>query len=96
MNTDHQSEAERMFYATLLDQNRQSLERVRVLVMPSQEEGSIFLLSDVDAEHLCNNAEFLRDEKGSTAPIFHLRFCTTSGDSHIHFSYIKGRKDYEH
>jgi hypothetical protein len=89
MKIDHQSEAERTFYATLLDRNRRSLERVRVLVMPSREEGSIFLLSDVAAEHLCNNAKFLRDEKGSTVPIFHLRFCTASGDSHIHFSYIK-------
>ena len=98
MKTDDQSEAEKEFRATVLDQNLQPLATATVLVLPSQEEGLIFPISGAPSEHVGRHARFLQEKTGSPVPIYHAHFCTTSGRSHIHFSYveIKRGKIYEH
>ena len=97
MKKNRQDQAEREFLATVLDHKHQPLAHAKVLVMPSREEGSIYPFGDVAVSHLCNSAKFLW-AKTEAAPvaIFELRACPTGGQSHLHFSYIKGHKTYEH
>lgn len=90
MKKNPQDRENREFEATVLDQNRQPLAHAKVLVMPSREEGSIYPFGDVAVSHLCSNAKFLwaKTEAAPTA-IYHLRACETSGQSHLHFSFVK-------
>jgi len=82
------NQGEKRLRGVVLDQKRQYLADVTILLTPDDREGSFYPHAGAPTAKIQSDARYLKLEGGDTEiELLNPRFHNVSGETHFHFSY---------